>query len=1215
MTQTTTQKELRILLLEDSQDDAELNERELHKAGIRFTAKRVDSRETFTHALKSFQPDLILSDFNLPGFSGIAALGIARHDCPEIPVIFVTGALSDAEAANLMNAGAKDYVLKDRLARLAPAVQRALSVEQGVKIRKLTEAQLHEKTELLENVINSSHDYIFAKDRELHTILCNDVFARALGKKPEELYGKTDIENGWDAELVKGDPEKGVRGFEQDDLEALAGNVVHSSTDLGNIRGEIRYFDSLKVPLKSSNGEIFGMLGISRDVTERKQAEEMLRFHSNILQNLAEGVLLTRASDGVIVFTNPQFERMFGYEPGGLLGKHVSIVNAPGEKSPEVVATTIINELERAGMWNGEVQNIRQDGTAFWCHANVVAFDHPQFGKVWVAVHEDITERKQAEEALKRYAHDMNERVKEMSCLNDVITMSLIKELSVGQLLDKCARRMPDAWLDPSRTCARIRLGNREFDTPDFRETEWRLAAAIPLAANESGVVEVYYKGDENETIKNPFADEKHALINSIAMQIGLSLERRRSEQNLRSSATSLNEAQRIAHVGSWGWDVASGVNHWSDEQCRIFGHEPGTISPSYDLFFQALHPEDRTKVREALDAALEGRAPYSIECRILLPDGTLKHIHCLGEVERDAAGKPVRMAGTVRDITERVKSEERLRLTAKVFENTMEGITVTDKDNHIIEVNDAFTRITGYLREEVLGKTLGILKSGLHDKDFYAVMWQAINTTGHWRGDIWNRRKDGEVYPETLTISTIADDMGNVTNYVGIFSDITLLKQHEKQLEHIAHYDALTGIPNRVLLADRLQQAIAFSKREKKLLAICYLDLDGFKAINDSMGHEAGDLVLVEISMRIKNAVREGDTVARLGGDEFVILLTGLDAPEECAASLNRLLEASAKPIFINDKLFKLSASIGVSLYPLDDEDPDILLRHADQAMYSAKQSGRNRYYLYDTERDQSTRTRHEFAKRIRQGLVKGEFELFFQPKVDLRSGQPVGAEALIRWRHPERGLLSPAEFLPAIEDTALDIEVGEWVISTALDQLREWQQAGLDLELSINISAFHMQSPEFSEKLKQKLSHYPNLPHGKLQIEILETAALKDIAAATRIIESCRNFGVGFALDDFGTGYSSLSYLSNLPVDTLKIDQSFIRDMLEDKGDFAIVQGIIALSTAFNLKTVAEGVATDKCFSALLDMGCEIGQGYAIAHPMPAEEFSAWHKEKCSS
>jgi len=939
-------------MLEDSPTDAELVERELRKAGMTFTARRVETQEAFAHALKDFLPDIVLSDYNLPGFGGMAALGMVRHNYPETPVIFVTGALSDKDAANLIRLGAKDYVLKDRLARLAPAVQRALSVEQGVKVRKLTEAQLQEKTALLENVINSSTDYIFVKDRALRTILCNDIFARALGKKPEELYGKTDIENGWDAELVKGNPEKGIRGFEQDDLAALAGNVVHSATDLGNIGEEVRNFDSVKVPLRSSNGEIFGILGISRDITARKQMEADL--------------LASEASMRAILDNSPYLIWL---------------------KDPE-----------------GRYIKVNRS------YANYARLENAQ----QIAGKTDL-----------------------------------------------------DLW--PKELAEKYRADDAE----------------VLATHRQKHVEEPLFDGEKIiwvETYKTPIIDK---------------------------------------------------------------------------------------------------------------------------------GGNVLGTTGFARDITERIKSEERLRLTAKVFENTMEGITVTDKDNNILEVNDAFTKITGYPREEAVGKTPIILKSGVQDKDFYAAMWQAINATGHWRGDIWNRKKEGEIF----TISTIKDDKGKVTNYVGIFSDITLLKQHEKQLEHIAHYDALTGIPNRTLLADRLQQAIAFSKREKKLLAICYLDLDGFKAINDSMGHEAGDQVLIEISRRIKDTVREGDTVARMGGDEFVFLMTGLETPEECATSLDRLLEVVALPIYAGDKLFKLSASIGVSLYPHDDEDQDILLRHADQAMYTAKQSGRNRCYLYDPEHDQRTRTYREFIKHIQQGLVKNEFELFFQPKVDLRSGRPVGAEALIRWRHPQRGLLSPAEFLHAIEDTELDVEVGEWVVAAALDQLVEWQQTGLDLELSINISAFHMQSPKFTEKLKQKLSHYPGLPHDRLQIEILETAALKDFAAATRIINSCRNFGVGFALDDFGTGYSSLSYLSNLPVGTLKIDQSFIRDMLEDKGDFAIVQGIIALSNAFNLKTVAEGVETDKCFSALLDMGCETGQGYVIAHPMPAGDFLAWYKEKCSS
>jgi diguanylate cyclase (GGDEF)-like protein len=391
-------------------------------------------------------------------------------------------------------------------------------------------------------------------------------------------------------------------------------------------------------------------------------------------------------------------------------------------------------------------------------------------------------------------------------------------------------------------------------------------------------------------------------------------------------------------------------------------------------------------------------------------------------------------------------------------------------------------------------------------------------------------------------------------------------------------------------------------------MMAICYLDLDGFKPINDTMGHDAGDHVLIEVARRIENTIRGGDTVARLGGDEFVVLLLGLERGEECVTTLERLLAAISQLITIKNKSCTVSASIGVSIYPLDDEDPDTLLRHADQAMYVAKQSGKNRFHIYDPALDRRARDQHDFLKSIRHGLEDNQFELYYQPKVNLRTKELTGAEALIRWRHPERGLLSPAEFLRHIENTDLDIEIGEWVAATALAQMDRWRSTGLDIEISINISGYHLESPLFTERLQQQLAHYPDIPFNKLQIEILETVALNDIAIVRGIIESCRELGVGFALDDFGTGYSSLSYLSSLPVDVLKIDQSFVRDMLEDKGDMAIVQGIIALARAFDRQTVAEGIETEEHYQMLLDMGCELGQGYGIARPMSADELTNW-------
>ncbi|MGE5757371.1 MAG: EAL domain-containing protein [Sideroxydans sp.] len=570
--------------------------------------------------------------------------------------------------------------------------------------------------------------------------------------------------------------------------------------------------------------------------------------------------------------------------------------------------------------------------------------------------------------------------------------------------------------------------------------------------------------------------------------------------------------------------------------------------------------------------------------------------------------GSPRGLIGLAADVTERKRDEDRLRLTAKVFENTLEGITIADIDGNILEVNEAFTRITGYSRDELIGKNPRILQSGRQDSSFYKAMWKSIVENGHWRGEVWNRKKDGELIAEILTISSITDAEGTVTNYVGISSDITLLKQHEKQLEHIAHYDALTNVPNRVLLADRMRQALAYSKREGTLLAVCYLDLDGFKLVNDTMGHEAGDKVLIEVTQRIREAIRDDDTVARLGGDEFVVLLLGLRAPEECTASLNRLLEATSHPIDIKGRQFEISASIGVSLYPGDDYDPDTLMRHADQAMYTAKQSGKNRYHLYDAANDLRARSHHEFLRRLDLAMLRREFELYYQPKVDMRSLRLVGAEALIRWHHPERGLLAPADFLDELGGTTLEIELGDWVVATALAQLEAWHQSGLPMELSINISARHLQSADFAWKLKRKMLRHPNVAKGSLQIEVLETAALEDIPRVSDTIERCRKIGVSFALDDFGTGYSSLSYLGQLPVDTLKIDQSFVSDMLQDQGDRAIVQGVIALAKAFGRKIVAEGVETEELFRALLEMGCEYGQGNGIARPMPASELPAW-------
>jgi len=552
--------------------------------------------------------------------------------------------------------------------------------------------------------------------------------------------------------------------------------------------------------------------------------------------------------------------------------------------------------------------------------------------------------------------------------------------------------------------------------------------------------------------------------------------------------------------------------------------------------------------------------------------------------------------------------TEARLQLVASVFTHAQEGISITDASGRIVEVNDAFTRITGYSREEAIGQTPSIHRSGRHPPEFYAALWRDLLAKGHWYGEIWNRRKNGELYAETLSITAVCDRQGQPLHYVALFTDITLLKEHQKQLEHVTHYDALTGLPNRVLLADRVRQAIAQTRRRDKLMALVCLDLDGFKPVNDAHGHEVGDELLVAISARMKDALREGDTLARLGGDEFVIVLTDLEDPAECNKILSRLLRVAAAPVHVRNLTLQVSASLGVTLHPMDGSDPDTLLRHADQAMYQAKQAGKNRYHLFDPEQDRLARSHHESLEHIALALENNEFVLHYQPKVNMRSGEVIGAEALLRWQHPERGLVAPGAFLPLIEDNDIIVRVGDWVIDTALAQIVRWSRDGLNMTVSVNISARQLQRDDFVSRLMERLAAYPEVAPEALELEVLETAALEDIARVSQVMEVCRNLGVSFALDDFGTGYSSLTYLKRLPANELKIDQSFVRDMLSDPEDMAIVEGIIGLAAAFRRTVIAEGVETAEHGQLLLRLGCDLGQGYGIARPMPADDLLHW-------
>jgi diguanylate cyclase (GGDEF)-like protein/PAS domain S-box-containing protein len=573
-----------------------------------------------------------------------------------------------------------------------------------------------------------------------------------------------------------------------------------------------------------------------------------------------------------------------------------------------------------------------------------------------------------------------------------------------------------------------------------------------------------------------------------------------------------------------------------------------------------------------------------------------------------DALEKALRENERIRrDLT---KSEAKF---SAMFSLTPDPVVLTRlSDGTILDVSVSGAAFFGYRPEEIIGQTTRSGAFNIWTNSDHQRQWlETVMLDGEVHGfETSMRRKDGSI--AAVLVSGKMIEIGGETCVLAVAHDITERQRHTEHMEQIAQHDALTGLPNRLLLSDRLRQAIERSKRENTRVAVCYLDLDGFKDINDRLGHLAGDQVLIEVAARLKASVRGGDTVARLGGDEFVILLSDLAGDEECRLALDRILLAcSARYVVADTKQSGISASIGVTLFPSDPVDSDTLLRHADHAMYAAKQTGKNRYQMFDTRLEQRIEARHTTLRQLSLALTAGQFELHFQPKVDCRRGVIVGAEALIRWNHPTLGPLSPAEFIPLIEDSDLACDVGDWVMHQALTQIQCWHEAGLDMVVSVNAFIRQLVHPDFVSKLSSLLARFPEVAPSCFHIEIVETAAVNELDALRLVIEKCRALGVEFSLDDFGTGYSTLAHLRHLPATEIKIDQSFVGHMLARAKDLTIVEAVIGLAHAFGRSVVAEGAETPAHVRRLLELGCDVMQGYALARPMTADAFLRWTSE----
>jgi diguanylate cyclase (GGDEF)-like protein/PAS domain S-box-containing protein len=546
--------------------------------------------------------------------------------------------------------------------------------------------------------------------------------------------------------------------------------------------------------------------------------------------------------------------------------------------------------------------------------------------------------------------------------------------------------------------------------------------------------------------------------------------------------------------------------------------------------------------------------------------------------------------------------TEGHLRLTATMFENSLEGITVTDAEGTILTVNPTFCAITGYSREELVGENPRLLKSGRHDKGFYEGIFATIRTDGFWRGEIWNRRKSGAIYPEWMTISVVRDAQGAVANYIGVFIDISRAKESEDQLFHLAHHDPLTDLPNRLLLLSRVHHAMSRALRDGSKGALLFLDLDHFKNVNDSLGHSAGDELLQEVARRYGRRLRDTDTLCRMGGDEFIVLLEGLQAAEHAADVARSLIEELKAPIKLSggQDLF-IGTSIGIAIFPDDGSDADKVLSCADAAMYQAKKGGRNTFRFYTEALTRAANTRVAMEAALRHGLERREFLLHYQPLVAMETLRVIGVEALVRWQHPDMGLVFPGQFIALAEETALILPLGDFVLRTACAQMKRWLEAGAGLEtMAVNLSAHQFRQPDIADAVERILAE-TGLPAAYLELEITESALMDFGEVAEKKLQTLKALGVRLAIDDFGTGYSSLAYLKRFPIDKIKVDQSFVRDIPHDQADMEIVAAVVAMAKNLKLTVLAEGVETEAQLTFLRRLQCDAAQGYLFSRPLP--------------
>ena len=968
-------------------------------------------------------------------------------------------------------------------------------------------------------------------------------------------------------------------------------------------------------PIYGDTGILVGVLLVFRDITQSRKLKSRLSDNAQRLQRVIDtsmDAVIVIDEQGMVEEWNPAAELMFGWSNEEIRKQPIHETIIPEEFREQHLigvkhlinnnqATTHAKRIESTALY--------RDGHTFPIELAMTSI-RTEKGWVFNAFIRDLSAQKHKEHLLKKndlLLHESQRMAKlgywELNHVNGNLDWSdeTYKTFCIDPATNKPSY---DLFLNVIHVEDKERV-NKAFAESVRNKTQYDIVFKI-VANDKIRVVhakcETSYDDDGN-----PFR--------SIGLQQDIT-ELQEKDQKLLMQDVLLRETQRIAKLGYWELDLVDDTLVWSDEIYRMFCLDSASSEPSYELFINKIHPEDRERVDAAFSESLKNKKPYNIIHRIVTDEG-IKIVHEQCETSYDDDGNPLRSLGLVQDITERVNNLDELRLAATMFK-AHAGILITETDGTILRVNPAFEEMTGYSSNELVGNNPRMLQSGKQSKDFYNSIWDKVAKDGTWQGELWNKRKDGALYAEWLTLTAVNDDVGEVTHYVGTSQDITERKHAESQIEYLAYHDDLTDLANRRLLHDRLYQNIAACKRHSEFGAVLLLDLDRFKDLNDSLGHSVGDEILRQVSSRLKVMMRDEDTVARLGGDEFVVVLSSVG---EDISTIGLRVQAIAEKIRISlsqpyklkDGQCHINVSIGISLFPEESEDIDDILKHADTALYRAKAQGRNTVCFYQPSMQLEVDSRLAIGNGLRSAIKNNEFVLHYQPLVNDR-GELLGAEALIRWNHPEQGMIYPDKFISVAEDNGMILEIGQWVIKEAAEQVAEWKKAGIckqeRFRLAVNVSPRQFRQQGFVAQVLRVFEQTDIAPEC-IELEVTENMLMDGLNEVVDKMDKLRTHGIRISIDDFGTGYSSLAYLKKLPLDQLKIDQSFIRDITSDNNDAVVVETIIAMASHLGLSVIAEGVENQQQMDFLIEKGCKSFQGFYFSRALSAEDFASYISE----